>query len=128
MKKFLSIFTITFGLVAGVNAQSETRPPDGFGLPVPGSSAEVSAWEEACKFNTDGETCTVTIRYTSDTYPLEFIQGDKVLDVVYDKDAEIGFQVVEGVVYEKLPGGGYSYVLEIKNPRGRTYIMKRVGA
>jgi hypothetical protein len=125
MKKLVLIFAMTFGFVA---SYAQTTPPDGFGLPVPGESAEVSAWEEECKFSGDGETCTVSVRYTSDVYPVEFIQNGKVLETVYTKEAEIGLQVVEGVKYEKLPHGGYSFVLEVKNPRGRTYLIKRVGA
>lgn len=116
-------------MAAAISSQGQTKPYDGFGLPVPGSAPDTAgAWIDECRFNPDGETCVVTIRYVSDLYPVEFIQGGEVLEAVTDKESCIGFQVVEGVKFEKLPGGGYSYIIEVKNPRGRMYLSRRVGA
>jgi hypothetical protein len=125
--KNLFLFAAIFGFVATVHAQ--TVPYDGFGLPVTGSAPDTAGtWIDECRFNLDGETCVVTIKYASDVYPVEFLQDDKVLEAVHEKESYIGFQVVEGVKFEKLPNGGYSYVIEVRNPRGRLYLGRRVGS
>lgn len=134
MKKYCTlIFAMIFGFVATTNAQSTevSHVEDGFGLPVEGSSAEIRAWQEECHRtdNVESGTCTVTVRYTSDYFPVQFIQNGKVLETVSSAEAgAIGFEAVQGVQYDPLPHGGMKYMLEIRNSRGATFIFKEIGS
>lgn len=128
MKKYILFFAAAFGFAAGANAQDLSDPRNMLDT---GTSAEVSAWQEECR-RTDAiepGTCIVTVGYKSDCFPVLFIQNGEVLERVDSPEAGAsGFEAVQGVKYENLPGGGMKYVLEIRNPRGGTFIMTKIGA
>ncbi len=112
------------------SAQDNTGYDRVVNMVVPGSSAEISAWQEECRKtdNVAAGTCIVTVGYQSDYFPVEFIQNGKVLERVKSAEAgAIGFEVVPGVKYDALPNGGMKYMLEIRNPRGATFIFKQIG-
>ncbi len=125
MKKLILILAVAFGFAAGANAQEvKTVPSPGFGIVDHGTSADVTSWEEACQITDAVErgTCTVTVGYQSDYFPVQFIQDGKVLKTV---DSLSGSVMVEGVKYKILPHGVMKYVIEVRNPRGATFMVNR---
>ena len=125
MNKLFPVFVAIFGFATVTSAQMNT-----VNMVVPGTSVEVTGYEDECSlFGTDDYTCTVTIRYQSDVFPVEFIQNGKVLEAVYEADsASIGFEAIQGVRYKRLPNGGMHYMLEIRNPRGGTFLITTIGS
>jgi hypothetical protein len=119
MKQLILILAASFGFFAGAAAQDFSDPRN---MVDPGTSAEVSAWQEECQITAAVEsgTCAVTVGYQSDYFPVKFIQDGKVLKTI---DSLSGPVKVEGVKYEILPHGVMKYVLEIRNPRGGTFIV-----
>lgn len=130
--KFFFILVMTFGFMTTCNAQEVSKEPIGLNFyNVPGSSAEISAWQEECRRtdNVTSGTCIVTVGYKSDSFPVIFIQNGKVLERVDSAEAGAsGFEAIQGVEYEALPNGGMKYMLEIRNPRGGTFIFKEIGS
>jgi hypothetical protein len=125
MKKLILILAVAFGLASGANAQEVvTVPSPGFGIVDHGTSADVASWEEACQITdaVESGTCTITVGYKSDYSPVRFIQDGKVLKTV---DSLSGSVKVEGVKYKILPHGVMKYVIEVRNPRGVTYLVSR---
>lgn len=122
------VLIAAFGFAASANAQDLSDPRN---MLDPGTSAEVSAWQEECRRtdNVEPGTCLVTVGYQSDYFPVLFIQDGEILERVDSPEAGAsGFEAVQGVKYENLPGGGMKYVLEIRNPRGGTFIVTKIGA
>lgn len=123
------IFAMTFGFVAVSTAQAPLKEPVGLNFyNIPGSSVEVRSVEEHCKVSADEGTCTMSIRYQSEVFPMYFIQGTDTLEKVMSADSSIGFEAIQGVKYKVLPNGGLRYMLEIRNPRGGTYITTTIGS
>jgi len=130
--KLFFVFAMIFGFTATTFAQEVSKEPVGLNFNnVTGTSTEISAWQEECRRtdNVTSGTCIVTVGYKSDSFPVRFIQNGKVLEQVDSAEAGAsGFEAVQGVEYYALPNGGMEYMLEIRNPRGGTFIFKRIGA
>lgn len=121
MKKLILIFAAAFGFAYGVSAQDTSDTRNMLDI---GTSAEISAWELRCEITdaVESGTCAVIVRYQSDYFPVRFIQDGKVLKTTNSPSDSVK---VEGVKYEMLPRGGMKYIIEVRNPRGATFLVNR---
>ncbi|MEZ4210845.1 MAG: hypothetical protein R3B39_00925 [Candidatus Paceibacterota bacterium] len=122
--KHIFFFSVMFAMVNVVFAQQDV-PEDGFGLPVLDSSPQVFSHESICYTDPKEDICEVTIRCQTDVFPVEFIQGEKVLFRLEEmpKDSLV---VIQGVKYTPL-ANGWKYQLDLKNPVGRTVLLIQRG-
>ncbi len=118
-------------MTSNANAQDTTgtkpTPPPGFGMAVSGTSVEVVGWEEKCRdLETSTGLCTITVHYQTDVFPVYFIQGRDTLEYITQFDSATGSEAVQGVKYTLLPSGAPTYLLEMRNPIGGTFIKPMV--
>lgn len=124
--KHIFFFFVMFAMVNVAFGQQDV-PEDGFGLPVPGSVPDtMKAWIDECTFSLQDEGCTVTVYYTSNLCPVTFFQnGEPLESISSEKLDEKGTrrEVLRGVEFETV-GDGYSYMIELRNPKGSTYLIR----
>ncbi len=127
MKKLI-LFTVLFlGCINLVNAQEASKEPIGLNFQfMPGESPEIVGMEEECRNPETGEgTCKVTIIYNrEDTllFPMYFIQDGDTLEYISSADSATGWETVQGVKFTLLPNGVPTYLLEIRNLYGGSYV------
>lgn len=128
MKQLLLMFAMVFGFTSTLSAQQATNDSVGLNFHnMAGRSVEIVGMEEECRNPETGKgTCTVTVKYNKEDtlqFPMYFIQGRDTLERITSADSAIGWEAVQGVKFTLLPNGVPTYMLEIRNLYGGTYIQ-----
>lgn len=131
--KFFLIFVMTFGFMATSNAQEASKKPIGLNFyNLSGDSPEIRGMEEECHNSETGRgTCTVTVMYNKEdtlSFPMYFIQDGDTLEYIDSADSAIGFEAVQGVEYTLLPNGVPTFLLEVRNRNGGTFLRPVIPA
>lgn len=133
----VSLMTMTFPVLA-----QEVASNDSLNMAVEERSPEVFSHDALCSVSVENKTCEVTIRFQSDTYPVEFINGGKTL-LRLEAPPEGPIVVVSGIKFKRLPtkkwvreidgvkyeeqAAGWYYQLDMKNSTGRTILIQEFG-